>query len=115
MWILEHNDVFHKEHQTAYSIGQYIVPKKYPATKETAGTFTICPKASPAMSWIFIESGGEQMERKLASIQQIQHIEAIEGADRIVKATVLGWSVVVLKDEFQVGDTCIYMEVDSCQ
>ena len=53
------------------------------------------------------------MERKLASIQQIQHIEAIEGADRIVKATVLGWSVVVLKDEFQVGDTCIYMEVDS--
>ena len=53
------------------------------------------------------------MERKLVSIQQIQHIEAIEGADRIVKATVLGWAVVVLKDEFQVGDTCIYMEVDS--
>ena len=53
------------------------------------------------------------MERKLASIQQISNIEAIAGADRIVKATVLGWAVVVLKDEFQIGDNCIYMEVDS--
>lgn len=52
-------------------------------------------------------------ERKLASIQKILTIESIEGADAIVKATVLGWQVVIRKDEFQVGDLCVYCEIDS--
>ena len=53
------------------------------------------------------------MERKLASIQQIGSIDPIPGADFIVKARVMGWDVVVKKDEFQVGDLCVFFEVDS--
>jgi len=51
--------------------------------------------------------------RKLASIQRIIALEAIPDADAIVKATVLGWQLVVKKDEFQVGDLCVYIEIDS--
>jgi RNA ligase (TIGR02306 family) len=51
--------------------------------------------------------------RKLASIQRIKSIEPIEGADAIMKATVLGWELVVKKDEFKVGDLVVYCEVDS--
>lgn len=51
--------------------------------------------------------------RKLASIQRILHLEAIEGADAIEKATVLGWQLVVKKGEFGVGDLCVYCEIDS--
>jgi len=53
------------------------------------------------------------MERKLASIQTIAALENIEGADRIVKATVMGWDIVVKKDEFAVGDKCIFFEIDA--
>ncbi len=51
--------------------------------------------------------------RKLASIQLIKSLEAIEGADAIEKATVLGWQLVVKKGEFKVGDLCVYCEIDS--
>lgn len=51
--------------------------------------------------------------RKLASIQRIKALEPIEGADAIEKATVLGWQLVVKKGEFQVGDLCVYCEIDS--
>lgn len=51
--------------------------------------------------------------RKLASIQKIKDLQPIEGADLIERATVLGWHLVVKKGEFQVGDYCIYCEVDS--
>ncbi|MFN0033797.1 MAG: RNA ligase (ATP) [Saprospiraceae bacterium] len=51
--------------------------------------------------------------RQLASIQRIKALEPIENADAISKATVLGWQLVVKKDEFQVGDLCIYCEIDS--
>jgi RNA ligase (TIGR02306 family) len=51
--------------------------------------------------------------RKLASIQTIKALEPIEGADMIEKATVLGWQLVVKKGEFQVGDRCVYCEIDS--
>jgi len=53
------------------------------------------------------------MERKLASIQRIKDLSPIEGADRIEKATVLGWGLVVQKGEFKVGDLCVFCEVDS--
>lgn len=53
------------------------------------------------------------MERKLASIQTIKSLEPIEGADKIERATILGWHLVVKKDEFKVGEKCVYMEVDS--
>jgi len=51
--------------------------------------------------------------RKLASIQKILGLEAIENADAIEKATVLGWQLVVKKGEFQIGDLCVYIEIDS--
>ncbi len=51
--------------------------------------------------------------RKLASIQKISKLESIEGADSIVKATVLGWQLVVKKGEFNIGDLCVYCEIDS--
>lgn len=51
--------------------------------------------------------------RKLASIQKIAEIKPIPDADNIVMACVLGWEVVVLKNEFKVGDLCIYCEIDS--
>lgn len=51
--------------------------------------------------------------RKLASIQRIVKLEPIPKADAIVKATVLGWQLVVRKDEFQEGDLCVYVEIDS--
>ena len=51
--------------------------------------------------------------RNLVSIQQIKDIQPIEGADRIVCATILGWKLVIKKDEFKIGDKCVYFEVDS--
>lgn len=51
--------------------------------------------------------------RKLASVQTIDSLYEIPGADRIEMAQVLGWQCVVKKGEFQVGDKCIYFEIDS--
>ncbi|HAQ20631.1 MAG TPA: RNA ligase (ATP) [Prolixibacteraceae bacterium] len=51
--------------------------------------------------------------RKLASIQIIKALEPIEGADAIEKATVLGWQLVVKKNDFMVGDMVVYCEIDS--
>ena len=51
--------------------------------------------------------------RKLASIQKIKALEPIQDADAIEKATVLGWQLVVKKNEFKVGDLCVYCEIDS--
>jgi RNA ligase (TIGR02306 family) len=51
--------------------------------------------------------------RKLATIERIEKLEPIEGADLIVKATVRGWNVVVKKEEFVEGDLCVFFEIDS--
>jgi len=51
--------------------------------------------------------------RKLATIQIISDVQPIEGADRIEVASVLGWKVVIKKDEFKPGDLAVYCEVDS--
>jgi len=49
----------------------------------------------------------------LASIQKIESLTPIPGADRIETARVLGWDCIVRKGEFQVGDLCIYIETDT--
>ena len=51
--------------------------------------------------------------RKLASIRKISEIHPIEGADLIVRVKVDDWYCVALKTEFEVGDLCIYFEIDS--
>lgn len=52
-------------------------------------------------------------DRKLATVRRVSGIQPIEGKDRIVLATVDGWHVIVKKDEFNVGDLCVYCEIDS--
>ena len=51
--------------------------------------------------------------RQLASIKEVKDIIPIEGKDRIELAIIDGWSVIIKKDEFKVGDKCIYVEIDS--
>ena len=53
------------------------------------------------------------MNRKLASIQKITKIHSIPGKDFIAVADILGWKVIIRKDEFKEGDLCIYCEIDS--
>jgi len=54
------------------------------------------------------------MERKLATIRQIDNIQPIDGADKIELVTVGGWKVVVAKDvNHKVGDLVVYCEIDS--
>jgi RNA ligase (TIGR02306 family) len=53
------------------------------------------------------------MNRKLATIQKILDIKSIPGADNIEVVTILGWHVVVLKNQFKIGDLCVFFEVDS--
>lgn len=51
--------------------------------------------------------------RKMASVQRIEEITPIEGADAIECARVGGWRVVVKKGEYQVDDLAVYCEIDS--
>lgn len=51
--------------------------------------------------------------RKLVSVQIIREVNPIEGADAIEVAKVLGWSVVIKKGEFKVGEKIVYAEIDS--
>lgn len=51
--------------------------------------------------------------RKLAHIEKIEWKRPIEGADRIELVGVLGWQCIAKKDEFAVGDLCVYIEIDS--
>lgn len=55
----------------------------------------------------------ETIMRKLVTIQKIEEILPIDGADKIVKARVKDWWVVTQKDNFKVGDLCIFFEIDS--
>ena len=52
-------------------------------------------------------------ERELAYVVYVDAIEPIPGRDRVVCARVGGWTCMVRKDAFQVGDPAIYFEIDS--
>ena len=49
----------------------------------------------------------------LASIQKVIKLTPINGADKIETATVLGWEVVVKKDEYKIGELCAYVQIDT--
>lgn len=53
------------------------------------------------------------MPRKLATVERIKEIRPIPDADFIEVATVRGWSVVVVKGQYKVGDRIIFCEIDS--
>lgn len=53
------------------------------------------------------------MERKLASIQRVDALNPIEGADKIEVASIEGWKVVTQKGIHKVGDLVVYFEIDS--
>lgn len=52
-------------------------------------------------------------KRELAYVVTIDEIRPIPGYDRVEHARVNGWWIIVKKDQFQVGDLAIYIEVDS--
>lgn len=52
-------------------------------------------------------------KRKLATIQFVSDLKEIKGADKIELAVVEGWKCVVKKGQFEVGDKCVYVEIDS--
>jgi RNA ligase (TIGR02306 family) len=49
----------------------------------------------------------------MSTIRKIDNIRPIEGADAIECAVVGGWTVVVKKGEYAVGDLAVYCEIDS--
>jgi RNA ligase (TIGR02306 family) len=51
--------------------------------------------------------------RQLVTVRTIAEVSPIEGADAIEKVRVDGWWCVTKKNEFRVGDSCLYFEVDS--
>lgn len=53
------------------------------------------------------------MSRKLVTIRKIAALIPIENCDNICLALVDGWTVIVKKTEFKVGDTCLFFEIDS--
>ena len=56
---------------------------------------------------------GSEIQRKLASIQRIEEVRDIEGADAIQAYRVLGWWVVDKKGAHRVGDLVVYISIDS--
>ena len=51
--------------------------------------------------------------RKMATIRKIDSIRPIPGADAIECAIVGGWTCVVKRGEYTVGDLAVYLEIDS--
>lgn len=51
--------------------------------------------------------------RKLVTIQIIENIMPIPGADRIELAKIKGWQVVIEKNKYKTGDSVLFFEVDS--
>lgn len=48
-----------------------------------------------------------------ATIQIIERVEHIDNSDFLDKVKVLGWQIVVRRDEYKIGDKCIFVVIDS--
>lgn len=55
----------------------------------------------------------KEAKRKLASIQKVINITPIPGSDFIELAQIQGWSSIIKKGEFSIGDLAVYFEIDS--
>ena len=51
--------------------------------------------------------------RKLVTIRKITNIVPIENCDNIALGIVDGWTVIIKKSEFSIGDSCVFFEIDS--
>ncbi len=56
---------------------------------------------------------GDAKPRSLVTIQEVNDVLPIEGADAIECIQILGWYLVAKKDEFRKGDLAVFFEVDS--
>jgi RNA ligase (TIGR02306 family) len=54
-----------------------------------------------------------EITRKLVTVQVVDALDPIEGADRIEVASVLGWKIVVQKGLYKVGQMVAFFEIDS--
>lgn len=52
-------------------------------------------------------------ERELCYVVKVNQVEPIEGYDKVEKAWVNGWTVLVRKNQFKPNDLAIYLEIDS--
>jgi len=48
-----------------------------------------------------------------ASIQTILSVEHCPNSDNLDVVNVLGWNVVTKRDEFKVGEPCVYVQIDT--
>lgn len=55
----------------------------------------------------------EIYKRKMASIQEVNGVYPIEGADRICQYGINGWRVIDQVGKYKVGDLVVYCEIDS--
>jgi RNA ligase (TIGR02306 family) len=60
-----------------------------------------------------MEQLNSETNRKLASVQIIKDITEHTNSDNLALAQVLGWQVVVKRNEFKPGDKIVYFEIDS--
>jgi len=51
--------------------------------------------------------------RKLCTVRTIDDLQPIDGKDRIVVAKIDGWNCIVPKGQFNIGDYCMFFEIDS--
>ena len=50
---------------------------------------------------------------KIATIQKITNIRPHNNADNLELVNILGWQVVVKRNEFKEGEFCVYIPIDS--
>lgn len=84
-----------------------------PASKHSCNVLAHAHAAVSSYERMQQQRAAPKDERSLASLRTVAALEPIKGADRVVVAFVDGWRVVVKKDEFRVGDSALFFEVDS--
>lgn len=52
-------------------------------------------------------------QRKLSYLVKIEEVEPVINSDNLDVVSVRGWEVVTKRNEFKVGDICVYFEIDS--